>query len=157
MKYTKRILAEKIATLSSIQQKEILTIVSRHNVPVSTNDNGHFFDMEDVPIQCLKTINEFVDYSISNREILDQYDRDIQLRKYIKTDNEEEEEEVESIVRESSIARDPVIAESATQDPDITSVESSHGAPIKFINCKKKFNKAPKNKKYDPDDVSALI
>lgn len=78
---TRRTLAARIATLSSAQQQEILNIVRQHNVSFSRNQNGCFFDVDDVPPACLKQIHDFVSYSLSNQETLDAYDRHLQLCK----------------------------------------------------------------------------
>lgn len=184
MKYTKRSLAEKISALSPIQQKEILLIVKRHNVPVSTNNNGHFFDMEDVPSQCFSVIQEYVEYSIANIEQLDQYDRDIQMRKYFKANEEDvsgEHDTPEAVshtnhkdmsgnIGNSDVNVNDNDADTDHQNnsdiisdasgaliDDIVCPPAGQAIPVKFINCKKRFNKPPRSKRYDPDDVSSLI
>lgn len=80
-KVSRRMLASRIATLSSAQQKEILHIVENFNVPYSKNTNGYFFNIDDVPAECLQAIQRFVAYSVDNKETLDAYDMQLQLCK----------------------------------------------------------------------------
>ena len=78
---SRRMLASRISTLSPAQQKEILHIVEKFNVPYSKNTNGYFFDIDDVPPECLRAIHNFVAYSVANKETLDAYDMQLQLCK----------------------------------------------------------------------------
>lgn len=189
----RRTLAEKISSLSAIQQKEILKIIQQYAVPFSSNKNGHFFDIEDVPPQCLSTIEKFVDYSIANQAELDEYDRQLQMCKYsrsgmngldsIDDSNIEHENcciatQVDTIHQkdvccsnDSADASNRDVHDASVDDIIASDINDENirdlccqenvcpgiGIPVRFVNCRKKFSKPPRNKKYDPDDISLLV
>lgn len=71
----KRIILEKINSLSSTEHEEILRIIKKNNITISQNKNGVFFNLSKVPGSVIAEINNFVDYCISNKKELDEYDK----------------------------------------------------------------------------------
>jgi hypothetical protein len=191
---SKRALASKISRLSCIQQREILIMIKRFGVSFSSNKNGHFFDLEDVPRECLNMINRFVDYSIANQDQLDEYDRSIQdigkssagAFSSVHHESGEEQKDDGNVTTDTTSDTREESHQQPTHEPYETSDSGTIGiahicgadtatvvsgaddgnspltsftppVPIKFLNCKKRFCKPPRSKKYDPDDVSSLI
>jgi hypothetical protein len=178
---TRRTLATRIASLSAAQQCKILHIIRQHKVPYSRNQNGFFFDADDLSTGCLKQIHDFVNYSLSNQENLDAYDRQLQLCKQTRvplTDNMCEIQgksrtRVSQAFDEAALlcgdARDQLAVPSVVQYLYNRTLPRSDGSSgtatgttkpasttVKFMNYKKRFSKPPRNKAYDPDDTSCL-
>lgn len=78
-KYTskqKRQIYEKINTLSSTEHEEIYNIIRRfNNISYSSNKNGVFFNISNLSDDVVQTIERFVDFCISNKKDLDEYDK----------------------------------------------------------------------------------
>lgn len=168
---SRQALAEHISGLSSLQQREILKIIKQHNVPFSTNKNGHFFDMDDAPPQCLREVKEFVAYSLTNMARLDAYERSMHLCLKRADGSEDPGRGHHGAVGQLGAADDEedVVDDDNEEDATEASAEASVASSdvrrptpaaipvVKFINCKKKFGKAPRGKKYDPDDVTCIV
>lgn len=78
IKYTnkeKRVLFDKINSLSSTEHEEIFRIISDHSINVSRNKNGVFFNLSSVGDEIIAKIDAFVCYCVSNKEHLDEYDK----------------------------------------------------------------------------------
>lgn len=71
----KRMILEKINMLTSTEHEEIWKIVKKHEVSFSQNKNGVFFNLSIVPPEIMCEIDKFVDYCISNKKELDEYDK----------------------------------------------------------------------------------
>jgi hypothetical protein len=71
----RKILLDRINTLSSTEHEEIYRIISTHGVCVSKNKNGVFFNLSTMDNNIVKQICLFVDYCVSNKEQLDEYDK----------------------------------------------------------------------------------
>lgn len=155
MPISKRTLAERIATLSSIQQREILKIIRSSNVPISSNDNGHFFDMEDVPPDCLVSISDFVQYSLANQSELDEYERRMQTCKF--GDQFNADARSGPMLPSEESADERLLPVETADDPAAVAPSVASALPVKFSNCKKRLNKPPRGKAYDPDDVSNIV
>lgn len=172
---SRRLLASRIASLSAAQQKEILDIVVRHGIPYSSNQNGFFFDMDDVTPTCHSQIQEFVEYSLSNKDTLDAYDRQLQLckisrgsmvgsraskavRKYASRSPFDESALIDDIVQPGD--NDPALQNLVNQLYVCRNADARAPACVnagaKFVNSKKRFSKPPRHKAFDPDDTSML-
>jgi hypothetical protein len=68
-------LFDKINLLSSTEHEEILKIVKNGSVAFSRNKNGVFFNLSTVPDELIKEIDNFVQYCMSNKNELDEYDK----------------------------------------------------------------------------------
>jgi hypothetical protein len=71
----KKILFDKINCLSSTEHEEIYRIININSINTSKNKNGIFFNLSSVEDKVIQEIETFVDYCISNKEQLDEYDK----------------------------------------------------------------------------------
>lgn len=71
----KKILFDKISSLSYTEHEEILKIISSNDVHFSKNKNGVFFNLSTLPNTVIKQIDDFVLYCVSNKKELDEYDK----------------------------------------------------------------------------------
>lgn len=78
MKYSskvKKALFEKIRSLSSTEHEEILKIVKSKDINYSQNKNGVFFNLSVLDDETIEYINKFVEFCLSNKKDLDEYDK----------------------------------------------------------------------------------
>lgn len=78
MQYTnrdKKLLLEKINTLTETGHEEIFKILTKHNITFTKNNNGHFFNMSLIPSEVITEIIQFVDFCIANKKEMDEYDK----------------------------------------------------------------------------------
>ena len=144
---SKRVLATAIATLSTHQQQEVLTIVQRHGIPLTQNQNGFFFNMDDVTPDCLVDIQKFVSYSQENQKLLDDYDRQLQMCKIarVKSPVKSVRSETDDVqVEQKQVSDPPVCTDTATRSVS------------RFMLIKKRLGRPLRHKAFDPDDVSCL-
>ncbi len=71
----KKVLFEKINSLSSTEHEEIYRIISFHGINTSKNKNGVFFNLSSVSDDAITAIETFVNYCLSNKQELDEYDK----------------------------------------------------------------------------------
>lgn len=71
----RKILLDKINTLSSTEHEEIYRIIHAHGVNMSKNKNGVFFNLSTIDDEVVNKIMMFVDYCLCNKEQLDEYDK----------------------------------------------------------------------------------
>lgn len=157
-------LFEKINSLSTTEHDEIYRIIVGHNVNVSKNKNGVFFNLSSLNDEILDKINQFVNYCVSNKQHLDEYDKKLNEckfnNKYAKVVNMNIK--LENMVVEKEVAKDDwskveVESKVATKITNMIQRfnedrEKLHVKKVnsKFINAKKRFNKkASSDKKID--------
>lgn len=63
-------LKTKIENLEKTEQYEIIKILNNNNYTYTKNNNGYFINMNNIPKNVITEINEFIDFSIKNNEIL---------------------------------------------------------------------------------------
>ena len=78
----KRRLLEKIDHLGSTEHMEILRIINEHNVPLTENNNGVFFNMTTLDPKVYTIIEDFVNYCYENKRELDKYDQKLHECKF---------------------------------------------------------------------------
>ena len=71
----RKVLFDRINSLSSTEHEEILKIVKTYNATYSQNKNGIFFNLSSLSDEAVKDIDNFVNYCISNKKELDEYDK----------------------------------------------------------------------------------
>lgn len=71
----KKVLFEKINSLSSTEHEEIYRIITSHDINTSKNKNGVFFNLSSVNEDVIAAIETFVNYCLSNKQELDEYDK----------------------------------------------------------------------------------
>ncbi len=71
----RKLLFEKINSLSSTEHEEIYRIIINHSVNTSKNKNGVFFNLSGIDDDVIEQIDTFVNYCISNKHELDEYDK----------------------------------------------------------------------------------
>lgn len=176
MKYSnkfKKILFEKIASLSSTEHEEILKIIKSKDINYSQNKNGVFFNLSVLDDDTIEYINNFVEYCLSNKKELDEYDKklndcklnnnfdtimNISLDKMEKLDEEEfhrkdNHDGWESIntLPNKKTQRLINFIEKMTNDKEKCGKKKTN---VKFHNARKKYSKKVYNdRKYD-DTVS---
>lgn len=73
--FNKKHLFDKINSLSSTEHDEIYRIINEHNINVSRNKNGIFFNLSSLTENVLQEIDKFVTYCVNNKQQLDEYDK----------------------------------------------------------------------------------
>ena len=75
----RKMLFEKINTMTKTEHEEIFKIIKEKNkdIPYSKNKNGIFFNLSSIDDNTIHDINNFVNYCISNKQELDDYDKKI--------------------------------------------------------------------------------
>lgn len=71
----KKLLVDKIGTLTSMEQNEIFKILKLHDVVYSQNTNGCFFNMSIVGEDALQQIEQFVQYCTDNKKHIEEYNK----------------------------------------------------------------------------------
>lgn len=159
-KYTnkqRRVLFDRINSLSSTEHEEIYRIVSEHCVNVSRNKNGVFFNLSTIDEDVIAKIDAFVTYCVSNKQHLDEYDKRLNeckmSNKYgnlmnmnVKLENLVQPENISHIKDDwSKVKLDTKSSVKITQliDRMQEDRERLHVKRVnsKFVNAKKKFSK----------------
>jgi len=73
----KKQLRDKIGKLSQTEHEEIYKILKRQRISFTQNKNGIFFDFSLIDSEVSQVIEGFVDFCISNKVELDEYDKQI--------------------------------------------------------------------------------
>ncbi len=146
-------LFEKINVMTKTEHEEIFKIIKENNstISYSKNKNGVFFNLSSLNDQTIDKINKFVDYCISNKQELDDYDKKINECKIhnsfanivsledipkIKTDNSEDWNQL--VTDSKSIQKITTFIEKVMNDQEkITKKKINQ----KFSNAKKKYSK----------------
>ncbi len=165
----RKMLFEKINTLSKTEHEEIFKIIktSNNNISYSKNKNGVFFNMSSLSDNIIKDIDNFVNYCISNKQELDDYDKKINECKINNTysnivvtslDNianlEPVEEDWATLCDPKSIQKISVFIEKLMNDRDKIGKKKVNQ---KFNNAKKKYaKKTCVERKFETEDNTEL-
>jgi hypothetical protein len=63
-------LKTKIEKLEKTEQYEIIKILNNNNYTYTQNNNGYFINMNNIPKKVITEINEFIEFSIKNNDLL---------------------------------------------------------------------------------------
>lgn len=63
-------LKSKIENLEKTEQYEIIKILNNNNYTYTKNNNGYFINMNNIPQKAINEINDFIDFSTKNNELL---------------------------------------------------------------------------------------
>ena len=151
----RKLLLEKIVSLSRTEHEEIYKIINRENVSVSSNRNGIFFNLSNLSDELIDEIDKFVTFCHYNKKDLDDYDKkineckvnnvinildrtesDIIIDNNIDAEKSEWDELVNSIPKKSQIKLQSFIT-NVQQDREKISKKSNNG----FNNARKRFGK----------------
>lgn len=159
----KKLLFEKISTLSRTEHEEIFKII-KDKTSYSKNNNGVFFNMSSLPSDIIDEIKKFVDYCLSNKKDLDDYDKkinDCKMNNNLRVLNitlqdlnktvvpQPDVEDWTALANETkSSQRVLAFVESVITDRDKTAKKKVN---LKFTNAKKKYAKRAPDRKYDSD------
>jgi hypothetical protein len=156
----KKLLFEKISTLSRTEHEEIFKII-KDKTSYSKNNNGVFFNMSSLPSDIIGEIKKFVDYCLGNKKDLDEYDKkindckmnitlNITLQDLSKTVVPQPDVEDWTALANETKSSQRVLAfvESVITDRDKTVKKKVN---LKFTNAKKKYAKRAADRKYDSD------
>lgn len=170
----KKALFEKINSLSSTEHEEIHRVISAHNVNTSKNKNGVFFNLSSVSDEVIEQIDKFVNYCISNKDKLDEYDKrlneckinnnfapivnmNINLENMVQVESPDEVKDDWSKVKAEdtkSYTRFIQFAEKMHEEKDKLHLRRVNS---KFINAKKRFSKRIVcDKKIEFDHIDEL-
>jgi hypothetical protein len=167
---TRKLIFDRINSLSSTEHEEILKIIRQHDVSYSQNKNGIFFNLSNLSNDVVKNIDEFVTYCISNKKDLDEYDKilneckinnSINTMPAIKTSlsqmgkmyqvqeaNVEKRTWANTQVDEMSMERLIKFVNRMNQDKEKIGKKKLN---LKYNNAKKKYSKKCSDKKIDTD------
>lgn len=161
---------DKINSLSATEHEEILKIVKKHNVSFSQNKNGVFFNLSVLQHDIVLEIDQFVNYCLSNKKELDEYDKIIteckmnnkldgiipvintSLCEMSKSAKQETDNSIDAKIALSKLKVDASTMEKFIKFADKVTNEKDKLCKkkinIKFNNAKKKFAKK-NDKKFD--------
>lgn len=71
----RKILFDKISNLSTTEHEEIFKMVKSNDISFTQNKNGIFFNISTIDDCVIEEIDNFVTYCMSNKTILDEYDK----------------------------------------------------------------------------------
>ena len=174
-KHKKQLFA-KINSLCKTEHEEIYKIIRKYNhdnqsnpIAFSQNRNGIFFNLSDIEDALYLELDKFVDFCITNKKDLDDYDKKINECKinnnYNSIQNNSEAKQVDEeqdkpedwnaiISDPRSVQRVSSYIERLVNDRDKSSKKKIN---VKFNNAKKKFSKKIVNeKKIDGDNIQSL-
>jgi hypothetical protein len=172
---SRKIIFDRINSLSSTEHEEIFKIIRQHNVVYSQNKNGIFFNLSNLTDDVVKNIDEFVSYCMSNKKDLDEYDKilneckinnNINTLPAIKTSLDQ--------MGKLHIAHEQNVAKQSWTSARIDEVSMEHlmkfvdrmthdkekigkkKMNLKYNNAKKKYSKKNADKKIDSDITDML-
>jgi hypothetical protein len=166
-------LFEKINSLSSTEHEEIYRIISSRAVNTSKNKNGVFFNLSGIDDDIIEKIDTFVNYCISNKHELDEYDKklnecklnnkysdivnmNIRLEELVDSERKFKPKDDWSKVKleSKSTARFSTLVDKMSEDRDKLHIKKLNS---KFINAKKKYSKRiTVDKKFDCENILEL-
>lgn len=168
----KKSLFEKINSLSTTEHEEIYRIIIDSNVNISKNKNGVFFNISSVDDDVIEQITTFVDYCISNKDQLDEYDKKLNecklSNKYAKVidmniklenmgvgDKQKKQDDWSKVkLDQKSVNKYLFFIEKFNEDRDKLYHKKVNS---KFINAKKKYSKKiTVDKKFEYEHVEEL-
>lgn len=160
---------DKIARLSCTEHEEIFKILDEHKIDYTQNKNGTFFDISTIPESVFTILENFVDFCISNKKELDEYDKKINecklknnydklqksstpLTAVINTVEQENWQEVLNDVKKSEKVLAFVnLLENNTDRLNIKKTNT------KFINTKKKYSKKSVGDKKSETEMPNIL
>lgn len=170
--FNKKYLFDKINSLSSTEHDEIFRIINEHNINVSRNKNGVFFNLSSLNDNVLQEIDKFVTYCVNNKQQLDEYDKRLNEckmnNKYgmivnmnIKLEDMVSEKDSRPVDDWSKVDMDAKNLAKVTNmlQRIVDDREKLHIKKVnsKFINAKKRFNKrVATDKKFDCEHLMEL-
>lgn len=174
----RKALLDKINTLSSTEHEEIYRIICAHAISVSKNKNGVFFNLSAIGDDVVKQISLFVEYCLSNKEKLDEYDKrlneckmmnkfgkienmNIKLEELVTVDNHDVKDNWSNLKFDAKTnARVVQVIQKMTEDRDRLCVKKTNS---KYITAKKKYSKKCNidveilRKKFDFETCEELV
>lgn len=177
MKYTnkdRRVLFDKINSLTSTEHEEIYRIISDNLINVSRNKNGVFFNLSGIDDEIIAKIDAFVTYCVSNKEHLDAYDKRLNeckmnnkygnlINMNVKLEDLVQPEQIIDTKDDWSkvkldtrgAAKISQLLDKMQEDRDKLHLKRVNS---KFVNAKKKFSKRiVSEKKFDFEHVVELV
>lgn len=149
----KKILYDKINSLTSIEHEEILKILEKNNIFYSQNKNGVFFNLSTLSDNVITELEEFISFCFYNKNELDEYDKKLNQCKIENNFNsliKEEHYDLSIMMNKNKIANknENIIVDDHNMEKFLKFVEcvNKHKDGI----CKKKINMIYNNarKKY---------
>jgi hypothetical protein len=170
----KKLLFEKINSLTTTEHEEIYRIITSSDVNTSKNKNGIFFNLSSIPDDVIERIDTFVNYCISNKQELDDYDKrlnecklnnrysdivnmNIKLEQLSELEKRSKPKDDWSKVKldPKSTVKFTVLVDKMQEDRDKLHMKKLNS---KFVNAKKKYSKRIVNeKKFDSENVEEMI
>lgn len=184
MEYTnkqRKALFDRINSLSSTEHEEILKIVKNYNATYSQNKNGIFFNLSGLSDDAVGEIDNFVNYCISNKKELDEYDKIInecKMSNNLKTiiapnntiptlntslanmgrmdasPNVQVDTWASLKVDEATVDKFVKFVDKVNQDKDKIGRKKMN---VKYNNAKKRYSKKISERKFDTDQHDVLL
>lgn len=85
MSVNRALLASKIESLTNTEHAEIFRMLQRgvkQGVTYTHNQNGVFYNLNDISEEVLNEVASFVDYCVRNATLLQEYDKNLLMRKH---------------------------------------------------------------------------
>lgn len=161
-------LFNRISTLSSTEHDEIFKIIKRNDLAYSQNKNGIFFNMSLIPDDVIEEIDKLVDFCISQKDELDEYDirmneckmnnsvQRMDIKKHFEATEKQKHEKVSCIqekLSEASMEKLSTFVEKIKQDRDKIGKKKTNTT---FLYAKKRFLKKGGERKIEKDLVEEL-
>lgn len=171
----RKLLFDKINSLSSTEHEEIYRVISTHSINTSKNKNGVFFNLSGIDDDVIQQIDTFVNYCISNKQELDEYDKrlnecklnnkyseivnmnlNLKLEQLVGVEQKIKPKDDWSKVKldNKSSTRFNILIDKHNEDRDKLHMKKLNS---KFINAKKKYSKRIiTDKKFEYENVIEL-
>ncbi len=128
----RKLLFDKINTLSCTEHEEIYKIIANNYVNISKNKNGIFFNLSTIDDEVVGRIEAFVNYCLQNKEQLDDYDKKLNECKMMNKVGKIENMNIrleELVTNENQVAKD-----------DWTTIKSDSKATFRVASIIQKMN-----------------
>jgi hypothetical protein len=166
-------LFDKINSLSSTEHEEIYRVIFAHSINTSKNKNGVFFNLSGIDDNVIEEIDTFVNYCISNKQELDEYDKrlnecklnnkyseivnmNLKLDQLVSIEQKVKPKDDWSKVKldSKSTTKFNMLIDKLHEDRDKLHIKKLNS---KFINAKKKYSKRiVSEKKFEYENVIEL-
>ncbi len=144
------LLASKIESLTSTEHAEIFRMLQckSNSSSYTHNQNGVFYNLNDLDEETLSQVSQFVDYCVHNARLLQEYDKNLHMHAH-RPNNKNSTNET-SPMTSVTVSATPLTSGNI-KTKDITAVL---GDSAKFLQMRKKLNKTRWLPFHTKDDIA---
>lgn len=157
MAINRALLASKIESLTSTEHAEIFRMLQRgiaQGVTYTHNQNGVFYNLNDIADDVLTEVSSFVDYCVHNAALLQEYDNNLLMRhnrggsqtKAAAVIDDEKDEKV-TVQAQQATTTTTKVTTTTTNNNNLV------GDSAKFLQARKKLNKPRVLAFYTKDEL----